>query len=79
MATFVGTNSSDYAIYVNAFYSTMYGLDGEDTLASNFTGYGVSDGGAGNDNLYFLESINGEIYGGSGKDLIRGGIGVDYL
>jgi Ca2+-binding RTX toxin-like protein len=79
LATFVGTESADSAAYVNALYDQMYGLGGNDTLATNFVGSAALFGGSGDDHVYFLESVGGYIYGGTGNDFAAGGGAQDAV
>jgi Ca2+-binding RTX toxin-like protein len=77
MTTYVGTLGSDN---VTSAYDTLYGLDGDDILASNTAGFNYIEGGQGNDCLFIYGgAAYGHIYGGDGSDLVTGDVGSDWL
>lgn len=77
MATYTGTNASNYLDYLGTESLVAYGRGGNDTLIGN-TNNDSLFGGLGND---YLDGFSGDdsLNGGRGRDTLIGGTGNDTL
>ena len=71
----IGTDASDT---ITATQSTVYGLDGNDQIATNQAAPNIY-GGEGNDSIRNTGAGIGYLYGGTGNDTIHGGTAADYI
>jgi Ca2+-binding RTX toxin-like protein len=69
MAVFPGSDVRDS---ISSGFDILYGRDGDDSLLAPTGGLAYIEGGRGNDALFFVGLTHGEIYGGSGVDVIAG-------
>jgi Ca2+-binding RTX toxin-like protein len=81
--TYIGDNGVDSVPSTDS-WTKLYGIGGNDTLATDFNGLALLDGGDGDDYLWTswdAALTNADFYGGNGNDYIEGGASefADYI